>query len=1206
MIQKHSTDFINPFRYSQINLKKNKPPSGGSCSISPTNSGFCLLSPFTIHCESWDDPEGFRLSAFNFRYTFNGTDGTVKEAALASISHETIEARMPLGEFRMYVDVTDSFGAATSHFIGVITTTMPSEQMYKAFNGSAKLAAVSAEGDPSKLAMFIKGLNSLMANAEWTQISADALQNKTDEERDSLMQDISEARSQQLKTMLTSSPPTTSAELNVYAQVLTSAVDQIQTNPLAAQTVSFESRDDTVTNLESLARALPQIPVGDAKEYLPFIKSALGVISSVSLSLTYTLENNDSIPVTDRKNAINWDYEGAISEDVNEVVPDSIEEMIRKNILRKTRDQCITMVNRMENIMENIRNTVLPKLAKGQSIMTRSEDGSSAFFSKQGEEILKKKSTVISAPVDGNSSVTIPKNFCPSKYIDPHSICRVEFGISMVVWPLVMHFYPGSRKFLAKKTSVIDVTITSENTVVTVENAPRPIQVEIPRDPGDIVAPVQVNVSDTISPGYPLVYHYFNVTYPQAAILIDVAPSRANEALVLLLSHERFPIPGNFLFSFLISEWPKYSGFHSVFINTDENKNRTGRFVAAIGRLLNNANPSNFTKEDLDPNFSSNYKFRITVAGCYFFNRSLGEWSGQGLKVIAANATHTKCETYHLSQFGTGFLPTVNAIDFNFLVANMGFVDHSTLYAVIILVLVIFIVMILWAHYKDKKDVSRRGAHPLPDNKPENKYIYEVTFFTGPDSDATCESNIYFLIAGDYEESGIRCLPTPTLNLYRRYDRNTFVMTTATPLGPLQYLRVFHDNSGRPPYDSWQIDRVVFRDLQNLEQYTFETVGDDCWLSLDRGDGNIDRMYLSNNEEAGSFSDKMYFQTNRAANQDHVWMAPFLRPIGSRYCRKERISVCTVFLCLSMLINALFYEVEADSPVDAFYYIGPIPLAYSQIVTGILVILVVLPLTSMLAVLFKRARPKNYNRCRALEAIEQQRKEQLVDSGIASDEAGEKGKVDEVADEASRMKVMPVIKCLPWWTRVIGWAVCVITILGSLFFVWAYGIMWGEITTVKWFSSFFTTFIISIMITQFLKIVIMSCFGSTCMPADLSIDDIDCDEEVPHLKEDEEWLKMTPLDTSAPRHVHRVTGVTHKVKRTGDLNVTLTKERDMKFVVRGIFIYSLFLVVLLIIVNDKTPYEAYLMQKHLRNTFIKDGHLEYDVGTKVSTELFSN
>ncbi|KAA0184386.1 hypothetical protein HAZT_HAZT004000 [Hyalella azteca] len=843
---------------------------------------------------------------------------------------------------------------------------MPNKSMVEAYNTTAVLAALTAAGDSTQLTMFIKALNSLTANAAWSDISDNAFNNISLGEQEMKLAEISDSKSQQLQSLKKSAPPTTIADVNVYSDVLASSVSQILNSKAGSLTIGMDAREDCLSTLEKISCSLPNIPVASAYEYEPYVKSTLSVMTA----------------------------------------------------------------------------------------------------------------------------------------------------------------------------------------------------------------------------------------------LMKVKPSSNADHLVLLVSHEMFPLPGKSLVSEVINKLPLIDGWRTLFIDSEKNNNRTGRFVAGIGKLLNNAPPSNLTRKDLDAKFSSNYQFKITIEGCYFYDEPSLQWSAAGLKVLRANATHTICGTNHLSQFGSGFLPTVNEINFEFLIANMGFIDNTTLYATLIIILVLLTIAMIWGHYKDRKDIERRGVIPLPDNKPEDKYIYEVTFFTGPDSDAPCESQIYFIASGDYDETEVRFLPKANSNLYRRYDRNTFVMTTAGPLGTLHYLRVFLDNRGRLPYDSWQLERVVFRDLQKFEQYTFET---NAWLALNRGDGLTDRTFLcaDNNEDMSTFSQRMYNNTNRNVNQDHIWMSVFLRPIGSRYCRKERILVCATFLFVSMLLNAMFYRLEGESPIDAYAQIGPVPIALSQTIKGMMVIIFVLPLTALLGAVFKRARPRKYVRCRALDAIEKQRKSQFLKIGLTKEDATESSKVLENTDAEPKPKVKPVVKCLPWWTRPLGWIICVAVMALSIFFVWSYGITWGEITTVKWFASFFTSFLVSILVSQWLKVVFVSIFSSICSSTDLSIEDIDCDEELPQLKEDEKWNYTSQIDPSTVRDVHKVIGVASDDGTIKKLRTKLTKDRDMKFIVRGIIIYSIFLAVLFIVVNDKTDFNAFLMQKHFKQTFIDDRYLAFGLPNQLrNTDQF--
>lgn len=501
----------------------------------------------------------------------------------------------------------------------------------------------------------------------------------------------------------------------------------------------------------------------------------------------------------------------------------------------------------------------------------------------------------------------------------------------------------------------------------------------------------------------------------------------------------------------------------------------------------------------------------------------------------------------------------------------------------------------------DKKDFKLRGVIPLPDNNPMDKYLYELTFCTGPNNEASTDSNINIILSGDYSETEVRYLPPANHTLYRRFGVNSFVMATRGPLGPINFLRVFHDNSGEPPLDSWQLQMVVVRDLQLSEKYIFDT---NCWLSLDRDDGKVDKTFTSNegiNDK--SFSQNFYIRSNQSINQDHMWMAMFLRPNGSRFGRKERVSTCAAFLYLCMLASALWYDTTPDSAQDGFFNLGPFTLSGEQMIVAACIIGVVYPFVYLLILVFKRARPKNLKKCRAIHSIEKQREQQLLNDGLESQDAETQSKANIDTRKKAKPKDKSPVKCFPWWTRLIAWILILLSIGASIFFVWSFGIMWGEIKSVKWFSSFIVCFVISILISQWIKVFLHSLIFSTLCKTDLSVEDIDCDEELPALQQDEEWLNPPTLDTSKRRKVHRVEGVDIEDSEVDVIRTRMMKEREIKFVLRGILGYCLFLIIISLLITERTDYNGFLLQKQLRNSFIKENNPDYDFSQKVRNHI---
>lgn len=56
------------------------------------------------------------------------------------------------------------------------------------------------------------------------------------------------------------------------------------------------------------------------------------------------------------------------------------------------------------------------------------------------------------------------------------------------------------------------------------------------------------------------------------------------------------------------------------------------------------------------------------------------------------------------------------------------------------------------------------------------------------------------------------------------------------PLGPLHYLRIWHDNSGKGKAASWYFAYLVVRDIQTGEEFQFIS---NQWLAVEDGDGQV-------------------------------------------------------------------------------------------------------------------------------------------------------------------------------------------------------------------------------------------------------------------------------------------------------------------------------------------------------------------------------
>ena len=59
-----------------------------------------------------------------------------------------------------------------------------------------------------------------------------------------------------------------------------------------------------------------------------------------------------------------------------------------------------------------------------------------------------------------------------------------------------------------------------------------------------------------------------------------------------------------------------------------------------------------------------------------------------------------------MTSFGTGFFKTQNTIDFNFIIADFDFADNVTMFVVILISVIFFLITLIWAQLKDRKDIK--------------------------------------------------------------------------------------------------------------------------------------------------------------------------------------------------------------------------------------------------------------------------------------------------------------------------------------------------------------------------------------------------------------------------------------------------------------------------------------------------------------------
>lgn len=85
------------------------------------------------------------------------------------------------------------------------------------------------------------------------------------------------------------------------------------------------------------------------------------------------------------------------------------------------------------------------------------------------------------------------------------------------------------------------------------------------------------------------------------------------------------------------------------------------------------------------------------------------------------------------------------------------------------------------------------------------------------------------------------------------------------------------------------------------------------WLGLDKDDGLIERLLpVCGSAQKNDFNYLLEKETKYKLNDGHMWLSIISRPIYSSFSRSERLTCCFVLLCMSMLMNIMYYDTQPE------------------------------------------------------------------------------------------------------------------------------------------------------------------------------------------------------------------------------------------------------------------------------------------------------
>ena len=394
---------------------------------------------------------------------------------------------------------------------------------------------------------------------------------------------------------------------------------------------------------------------------------------------------------------------------------------------------------------------------------------------------------------------------------------------------------------------------------------------------------------------------------------------------------------------------------------------------------------------------------------------------------------------------------------------------------------------------------------------------YQVIIYTGIRRNAGTTANVGLMLSGDLGRSRKCLLKSSKREVLKRGHVDSFLITTTGSLGPLDYLHIWHDNTGSNP--AWFLNRVVVLDSETGRVENFLCYR---WLAVDEGDGQIQRLLpIADAQDLKRFRHLFVSRATSELTDAHLWFSVAFRPASSPFTRVQRVSCCLTLLLTSMMANAMWYETGGSGNASQIN-LGLFSFSWDEVFIGVCSSLIVFPINLLLVQIFRHCRFRNKHsptrrpsflptqNTKVKPAFFNLHKSSVFGSRDGSAEApprdvspvmtsprqtsqrlrksselsyivaspyGTRSVTSLVSHRDSSTRRTSRFKgnnLLPYWFQYVGWFGVLISCITSATVTFLYAIEFGEDKTRKWLLSLAISLINDVFIAQPLKVLLVT------------------------------------------------------------------------------------------------------------------------------------
>nr|XP_033965449.1 LOW QUALITY PROTEIN: polycystic kidney disease protein 1-like 2 [Pseudochaenichthys georgianus] len=544
-------------------------------------------------------------------------------------------------------------------------------------------------------------------------------------------------------------------------------------------------------------------------------------------------------------------------------------------------------------------------------------------------------------------SISIPNSYGPTFYFPtrPSNILPSDEPVDVRMLSIDKNpfaWHEGGN--ISGVTAALSLTTTT-GTSIAVENLSENIKIMLPRPVGE-----QVNTSFLDLGNFSTTI--IEVASADSTLVLKMVPSNDPLPFKILLGYMDFPTETN---NVAMTEMPHDGATqeerYTWLLDPKDLKGNTGVHYLVVRPIVG-------------PGIKSiNATLSITPisAACRFWDKSKLDWSTNGCKV-GVHSTHlvTECLCNHLTFFGSSFFVTPNLVDPSRTAELFAtFAENPLVVCFVASLFGAYLFVVLWARRKDIKDTVKVKVTVLDDNDPMDEYRYLLSVSTGHRRGAATSSKVTITLMGSEGSSEPHHLTDSKKCVFERGAVDLFLLTTPFPLGDLQSIRLWHNNSGSHP--SWYVGNVMLQDLQKEQKCHFLC---NSWLAIDIGGCSLDQVFpVSTEVDLKRFSNLFFMKTSKDFSDGHLWYSVINRPPSSNFTCVQRVSCCFTLLLCTMLTSVMFYGIPTD-PSEQTMDMGLFEFTWQQFMIGVQSSLIMFPVNILIVSIFRNTRPRETSCCK--------------------------------------------------------------------------------------------------------------------------------------------------------------------------------------------------------------------------------------------------